>query len=91
MYLRFNIRIKLFLSSYSVVPMDDADYDLVDEDLNDLEEEEDDDEEFLFKGSALSQPMWVLPLYSLLSSQKQSKVKEKLFLKKNPHGTFLGL
>ncbi|XP_034939806.1 probable ATP-dependent RNA helicase kurz isoform X2 [Chelonus insularis] len=73
------------LDIYSAVPMDDTQQDLLkagENDPNDeelLDENEDDDEDILeIEGSSTSQPMWVLPLYSLLPAHKQAKVFEEV-------------
>lgn len=63
--------------SYSVIPTDDTHEDLVDaqDDEDNLDEDEDEDEDVIdFKGLASAQPLWVLPLYSLLPGHKQAKV-----------------
>ena len=54
------------------MPPDDGQDDLIDleDDLMDDDEEETID----LSGAKHMQPMWVLPLYSLLSSDKQAKV-----------------
>ncbi|XP_015512446.2 probable ATP-dependent RNA helicase kurz isoform X1 [Neodiprion lecontei] len=75
---------ELNLDNYAVMPPDDTEGDLLDtvenRDAEDKEEEEDDDdddeEEDLqnLMGLSCTQPMWVLPLYSLLPSYKQAKV-----------------
>lgn len=64
--------------SYSVNLTDDTHEDLInaqdDEDDN-LDEDEDEDEDVIdFKGLTNAQPLWVLPLYSLLPGHKQVKV-----------------
>jgi HrpA-like RNA helicase len=72
------------LYSYSVAPIDEeaemeggSDLDLSD-DENDLGNHDDVDDDDLgienVKASECSQPLYVLPLYSLLSTQKQAKV-----------------
>lgn len=76
---------QISLDNYKL-PTDDTDADLLD-DLNnndsDIESDEEDDSLNLI-GLKNTQPMWVLPLYSLLPSDKQSKVFEK-----PPEGTRL--
>ncbi|KAJ4445445.1 hypothetical protein ANN_07250 [Periplaneta americana] len=64
------------LDSYSVVPGDDTEADLLgnDDDLGDIESDEED--QLNLRGLAACQPMWVLPLYSLLPSDKQAQVFE---------------
>jgi hypothetical protein len=62
------------LDNYSVIPGDDTELDLLGEDdLGDIESDEDEDQLNL-KGLAACQPLWVLPLYSLLPSNKQALV-----------------
>lgn len=62
------------LDNYSVIPGDDTEVDLLeDDDLGDIESDEDEDALNL-RGLAVCQPMWVLPLYSLLPSNKQALV-----------------
>lgn len=65
-------------SSYSVIPTDDTHEDLIDvqdDGEDNLDEDEDEDEDVIdFKGLANTQPLWVLPLYSLLPGHKQAKV-----------------
>lgn len=61
---------------YSLVPNDDTEGDIMDGDLNsddNLDDNDDEDDEFV-GGSISTQPLWVLPLYSLLPSHKQAKV-----------------
>lgn len=65
------------------MPGDDTEADFNDEDLLDVDEEEETDEvdlklnEMMVEGgSSSSQPLWVLPLYSLLPSYKQARVFE---------------
>lgn len=66
------------LDEYAVVPNDDTETDLLGEDLDDFSGNEDenddefDDTELL--QSATSQPMWVLPMYSILPSHEQAKI-----------------
>ncbi|XP_057318023.1 probable ATP-dependent RNA helicase kurz [Microplitis mediator] len=73
---------KINLDNYSAVPTDDTQEDFFDDDADDnddvnLDEDEEEDEDILeLKGLSGSQPMWVLPLYSLLPAHKQSKVFE---------------
>jgi ATP-dependent RNA helicase DHX37/DHR1 len=68
------------LDSYSIIPADDTEVDLVGEDdLGDIESDEDGDELNL-RGLAACQPMWVLPLYSLLPSNKQALVSSSSVL-----------
>lgn len=67
---------KLIPSRYSAVPNDDTEIDLLgdeddNEDLDDLECPAE-----LLEGS--KQPLWVLPLYSLLPSHKQAQVSGRL-------------
>lgn len=69
------------LDNYSIIPMDDTHEDLADiqddEDNLLLDEDEDEDEDVIdLKGLANAQPLWVLPLYSLLPAHKQAKVFE---------------
>lgn len=62
------------LDNYSVVPGDDTEVDLLGEDdLVDIESDEDEDQ-LNVRGLAACQPLWVLPLYSLLPSNKQALV-----------------
>ncbi|XP_021916790.1 probable ATP-dependent RNA helicase kurz isoform X2 [Zootermopsis nevadensis] len=64
------------LDNYSVIPGDDTEVDLLEEDdLGDIESDEDEDGLNL-RGLAACQPMWVLPLYSLLPTNKQALVFE---------------
>ncbi|XP_015600106.1 probable ATP-dependent RNA helicase kurz [Cephus cinctus] len=73
---------KVNLDNYSVVPTDDTHEDLIDagdddEDDENLNDEDEDDEDILKLSSlTTSQPLWVLPLYSLLPSKKQARVFE---------------
>lgn len=63
--------------SYSVIPTDDTHEDLIDgqDGEENLDEDEDEDDDVIdFKGLVNAQPLWVLPLYSLLSGHKQVKV-----------------
>ncbi|XP_049942398.1 probable ATP-dependent RNA helicase kurz [Schistocerca serialis cubense] len=68
------------LSSYSAVPVDDTEGDLLAEDEGDIEDEDDLETEWEKEGEFRQvlggQPLWVLPLYSLLSTREQSKVFE---------------
>lgn len=59
------------LDSYSAVPPDDTQDDLIDVETD---EDLDEDENFGLDDATKLQPLWVLPLYSLLSSEKQAKV-----------------
>lgn len=63
--------------SYSVIPTDDT-YDLIDEYDTENNSNEDEDEEDVIDLMGLktntTQPLWVLPLYSILSSREQAKV-----------------
>ncbi len=64
-----------FLVRYAVIPNDDTETDLFggdDDGLSDDDSERFDDVDLL-KG-ATSQPLWVLPLYSILPSHEQAKV-----------------
>ncbi|KAJ6635942.1 putative ATP-dependent RNA helicase kurz [Pseudolycoriella hygida] len=70
---------QISLDNYKL-PTDDTDADLLDDssikdDDSDSDSEEEDNLSFVDLKS--SQPMWVLPLYSLLPSDKQSRVFEK--------------
>jgi glutaredoxin len=60
------------LDNYSVIPGDDTEVDLLGEDG--VEDIESDDDQLHMRGLAACQPMWVLPLYSLLPSNKQALV-----------------
>ena len=61
------------LDDYSVIPGDDTEVDLLGQDgVEDIES--DDDDQLHVRGLAACQPMWVLPLYSLLPSNKQALV-----------------
>lgn len=67
-----------FVCSYSVNFTDDTHEDLFDaqDEEGNLDEDEDEDEDVIdFKGLSSAQPLWVLPLYSLLPSNKQAKVE----------------
>lgn len=73
---------RIDLDNYSIVPMDDTHEDIVDiedgdEESNLDEGESEDDDAVLLKGLSNAQPLWVLPLYSLLPSYKQARVFEK--------------
>ncbi|KAG8039658.1 hypothetical protein G9C98_000387 [Cotesia typhae] len=72
---------RIDLDNYSAVSTDDTqeysfDLDGNDDDPLDLEEDEDQDDEDILKlnNQLDSQPMWVLPLYSLLPAHKQAKI-----------------
>ncbi|XP_012288521.1 probable ATP-dependent RNA helicase kurz [Orussus abietinus] len=73
------------LDQYSAVPTDDTQGDLLDDlelndndDENGFDDDEDEDECALYlDGTSNAQPLWVLPLYSLLPSYKQAKVFEE--------------
>ncbi|XP_076236185.1 putative ATP-dependent RNA helicase kurz [Calliopsis andreniformis] len=68
------------LDDYSVIPNDDTYEDLVgaedDEELQLDEDEDEDDDVIDLKDFADAQPLWVLPLYSLLPNYKQARVFE---------------
>ncbi|XP_058790532.1 probable ATP-dependent RNA helicase kurz [Phymastichus coffea] len=66
------------LDLYNAIPPDDGQDDLIDIDNDKLYDELDDDEDEVIDldGATNLQPMWVLPLYSLLPSYKQAKVFE---------------
>jgi ATP-dependent RNA helicase DHX37/DHR1 len=70
------------------MPGDDTEADFNDDDLLDEEEEADEVDlkltEMMVEGGGSSQPLWVLPLYSLLPSHKQARVFEPA-----PEGTRL--
>lgn len=76
-----NVCYKIFLiHSYSVIPTDDTHEDLIDVEDEEilLDEDEDDDNDVIdLKDCANAQPLWVLPLYSLLPSYKQARVIKK--------------
>lgn len=70
---------QISLDNYKL-PTDDTDFDLLDDstfkdDDSGSDEEEEDAQNVI--GLKNTQPMWVLPLYSLLPSDKQSRVFEK--------------
>lgn len=68
------------LSSYSAIPVDDTEGDLLADDEGDIEDDDDLENEWEKEGEfrqiSGGQPLWVLPLYSLLSTREQSKVFE---------------
>ncbi|OAD58855.1 putative ATP-dependent RNA helicase kurz [Eufriesea mexicana] len=67
------------LDNYSVIPIDDTHEDFINvDDDEELQLDEDEDENIMIdlKAYTNDQPLWVLPLYSLLSSYKQAKVFE---------------
>ncbi|KYN01320.1 PREDICTED: probable ATP-dependent RNA helicase kurz [Cyphomyrmex costatus] len=67
------------LDDYSINPTDDTHEDLINvqDDEDNLDEDEDEDEDVIdFRGLTNAQPLWVLPLYSLLPGHKQAKVFE---------------
>ncbi|XP_017883450.1 probable ATP-dependent RNA helicase kurz [Ceratina calcarata] len=69
------------LDDYSAIPIGDTHEDLIDADDDeigeDLDEDEEEDEDVIdLKACANAQPLWVLPLYSLLPSYKQARVFE---------------
>jgi len=75
MFLKFII--KIFMFSYSISPTDDTHEDLINvqDDEDNWDEDEDEDEDVIdFKGLTNAQPLWVLPLYSLLPGHKQARV-----------------
>lgn len=74
---RYSKYVNMFSFSYAATPTDDTQDDLIEmagdgseDDLND-----DDDDGIYLSGVTSLQPLWVLPLYSLLSTQKQAKVR----------------
>lgn len=73
---------QISLDDYKL-PTDDTEADLVDQESIDSDADEynfgsddDDDDDENVTGLKSTQPLWVLPLYSLLSSEKQAKVFE---------------
>ena len=66
---------------YSTTPTDDTQDDLNEMAGDESDDELDDDEDdgINLSGVTNMQPLWVLPLYSLLSSQEQAKVRLFLF------------
>ncbi|PSN50887.1 putative ATP-dependent RNA helicase kurz [Blattella germanica] len=70
------------LDNYSIMPGDDTELDLLGADDDDLGEIESDEEadQLNLGGLSSSQPMWVLPLYSLLPSYKQAQVRDSTHL-----------
>lgn len=68
------------LDDYSVIPTDDTHEDLIgaedDEEIQLDEDEDEDDDVIDLKVCANAQPLWVLPLYSLLQNHKQARVFE---------------
>lgn len=62
--------------SYSAFPVNenDTDNDDIDDDDDDEFDSINDDDGIDLRGISNLQPLWVLPLYSLLSSEKQAKV-----------------
>ncbi|KAK0076440.1 hypothetical protein PV325_005365 [Microctonus aethiopoides] len=70
------------LDNYSSTPINEISQYLSDNDESDcdelnLDEDEDDDDDILeLKNTCNSQPLWVLPLYSLLSAEKQARIFE---------------
>lgn len=66
------------LDIYEPTPTDDTQEDIFDNDDNDEGNiDEDEDEDIIdLEGGSTSQPLWVLPLYSLLPAYKQAKVFE---------------
>lgn len=61
-----------------MIPTDDTHEDLIgaeDDEGIQLDEDEDEDDDVIdLKACADAQPLWVLPLYSLLPSHKQARV-----------------
>ncbi|XP_063988922.1 probable ATP-dependent RNA helicase kurz [Diachasmimorpha longicaudata] len=71
------------LDNYSSIPTDDTQEDLFSEEDDDpdvqLDEDEEDDDFVLdLHDVSTSQPLWVLPLYSLLPAHKQARVFQKV-------------
>ncbi|KAM8720899.1 hypothetical protein ACLKA7_006874 [Drosophila subpalustris] len=68
---------KINLDDYKL-PGDDTEADMHEESDPELEldEEEQEQEDLLDQQPATKQPLWVLPLYSLLSSEKQNRIFE---------------
>lgn len=72
---------KINLDNYKL-PSDDTDFDLLDDreikdgELESENEDDDDLNDVVNIETTIKQPLWVLPLYSLLSSEKQSRVFE---------------
>lgn len=64
-----------------MIPTDDTHEDLIgaedDEEIQLDEDEDEDDDVIDLKACADAQPLWVLPLYSLLQSHKQARVIKK--------------
>lgn len=64
-----------------MIPTDDTHEDLIgaedDEEIQLDEDEDEDDDVIDLKACADAQPLWVLPLYSLLQSDKQARVIKK--------------
>lgn len=67
---------KNIYASYSINPTDDTHEDFnAQDDEGNLDEDEDEDEDFIdYQGLTNAQPLWVLPLYSLLPEHEQAKV-----------------
>lgn len=61
-----------FVCSYGVAPSDDTELDLLDDSGDEEGDTWDDEGADILNQNA--QPMWVLPLYSILPSHKQAKV-----------------
>ncbi|KAF7991807.1 hypothetical protein HCN44_010608 [Aphidius gifuensis] len=62
------------LDDYSATPTDDTQDDLFDINDSDNEEDEEDEELLMDLENSTAGPLWVLPLYSLLPSNKQAEV-----------------